>query len=338
MEVKTERPNKKYKLKPRQNLKYQSITNSSKNSSASSKSTVSNLSKYQSSKYLKNSNKPKISINDQYDTSFNTLSRRRIPAPVIRPLEVSGNYDNHSLYTSICSNPYKNNQITEIKDYQNYNTKNNTRHMQASSSSYLRRNITSVISDGNLDRTQPRTPTHRQIQIKENINLKPKLGKNKSTNCFKINSFVLYMRCPYCNHVLNDESTKRRALVKSKKKEVQKIYTRTETENKENININENFRKIVNEHTYTPYTPYFKRNSQDIIYQKMNSNDFYINERGGFVFKDKEYPANTIIIVNPKPDYSRYQSGSTVLGKHKNIKIYESPAPEKKIIIRPLKY
>ena len=70
----------------------------------------------------------------------------------------------------------------------------------------------------------------------------------------------------------------------------------------------------------------------------MNSNDFYINERGGFVFKDKEYPANTIIIVNPKPDYSRYQNGSKVLGKHKNIGIYESPAPEKKVIIRPLKY
>ena len=335
MEVKTEKLNKKYKLKPRQNLKYQSITNSSKNSSTSSKSTLSNLSKYQSSKYLKNSHKSKISINDQYDQSFNTLSRRRIPAPVIKPLETSGNYDNHRLYTSICSNPYKNNQITEIKDYQNYNNKNNTRHIQASSSSYLRRNITSIISDGSLDRIQPRTPTHRQIQRKENINLQTKIGKNKSSNCFNINSFILYMRCPYCNHVLNDESTKRKALVKTKKKEVQKVYTRRETENKENINLNKNYGGIVNEHTYIPY---FKRNSQEIIYQKMNSNDFYINERGGFVFKDKEYPTNTIIIVNPKPDYSRYQNGSKVLGKHKNIGIYESPAPEKKVIIRPLKY
>ena len=263
-------------MKPRQNLKYQSITNSSKNSSASSKSTVSNLSKYQSSKYLKNSHKPKISINDQYDTSFNTLSRRRIPAPVIRPLEVSGNYDNHSLYTSICSNPYKNNQITEIKDYQNYNTKNNTRHMQASSSSYLRRNITSGISDGNLDRTQPRTPTHRQIQIKENINLKPKMTKNKSNNCFKINSFVLYMRCPYCNHVLNDESTKRRALVKSKTKEVKKIYTRTETENKENININENFRKIVNDIKWIFKRKYYYSNSAFEIFTTTNKT-FYFN-------------------------------------------------------------
>ena len=335
MEVKTKRFNRVYKLNPKQNLKYQSITNSSKNSSTSSKSILSNLSKYQSSKHSKNSHKSKISINDQYDQSFNTLSRKRFPARVIRPLETSGNYDNHSLYTSICSNPYKNNQITEIKDYQNYNTKNNTRHIQASSSSYLRRNITSVISDGNLDRIQPRTPTQRQIQRKANIDLKPQIGKNKSSNCFTINSFILYMRCPYCNHVLNDESTKRKALVKTKKKEVQKIYTRRETENKEDINENKNYRKIINEHTYKPY---FKRNTEEIIYQKMNSNDFYINERGGFVFKDKEYPANTIIIVNPKPDYSRYQNGSKVLGKHKNIQIYESPAPEKKVIIRPLKY
>lgn len=331
MEVKTERLNKKYKLKPRPNLKYQNYTNSSKNSS---KSTLSNLSKYQSSKYLKNSFNSKISINDQYDQSFNTLSRRRIPAPVIRPIETSSeNYDNHRLYTSICNNPYKNNQITEIKNFQNYNTKNNTRHIQTSSSSYLRRNITSIISDGNLDRIQPRTPSHKQIKKRENNNLNPKMAKNKSSNCFKINSFILYMRCPYCNHVLNDESTKRKALVKTKKKEIQKIYTKRETQDKENIN--ENIRKIVKEHSYAPYC---KRNSQNIIYQKMNSNDFYINERGGFVFKDKEYPTNTIIIVNPKPDYSRHQYGSKIMGKNKNIEIYESPAPEKKVIIRPLNY
>ena len=331
MEVKTERLNKKYKLKPRENFKYQNNTNSSKNSS---KNSLSNLSKYQSSKYLKNSYHSKISINDQYDQSFNTLSRR-IPAPVIRPLETSENYDNHRLYTSICNNPYKNNQITEIKNFQNYNSKNNTRHIQTSSSSYLRRNITSTISDGNLDRIQARTPNHRQIQRKENNNLNTKMAKNKNSNCFNINSFILYMRCPYCNHVLNDESTKRKALVKTKKKEIQKIYTKRETENKENININETMKKIVKEHTYNHY---FKRNSQDIIFQKMNSNDFYINERGGFVFKDKEYPTNTIIIVNPQPDYSRYQYGSKVLGKNKNIKIYESPAPQKKIIIKPLNY
>ena len=326
MEVKTERFNKKYILKPKQNLKYQNNTNSSKNSS---KNSLSNLSKYQSSKYLKTSFNSKISINDQNDQSFNTLSRRRIPAPVIKPLETSEIYDNHSLYTSICNNPYKNNQITEIKNLQNYNNKNNTRHIQTSSSSYLRRNITSLISDGNLDRIQPRTPTHRQIQRKENNNLKQKIAKNKNSNCFKINSFILYMRCPYCNHVLNDESTKRKALVKTKKKEIQKIYTKREMQNKENININENIKKIVNEHTYAPY---FKRNSQDIRYQKMDSNDFYINERGGFVFKDKEYPTNTIIIVNPKPDYSRYQKGSKIIGKNKNIEIYESPAPEKKLL------
>ena len=331
MEVKT-KMFKKYNIKPSQNPKYQSNTNSSKNSS---KSTLSNISKYQSSKYLKTICNSKININDQYDQSFNTLSRRRIPPPVIRPLETSENYDNHRLYTSICTNPYKNNQITEIKNFQNYNTKNSTKHIQAPSSSYLRRNLSSVMSDGNLNRIQPRTPTHRQIQIKENKNLKPKICKNKSSNCFKINSFILYMRCPYCNHVLNDESTKRKALVKTNKKEIQKVYTRKETENKENININENIKKIIKEHTFTPY---FKRNSQDIIYQKMNSNDYFINERGGFVFKDKEFPTNTVIILNNKPDYSRYQKASKVLGKHNNIEIYESPVPEKKTIIKPLHY
>lgn len=333
MNSKTEKLNKINKIKPRQNLKYQSITNSSKNSS---KSTLSNLSKYQSSKYLKNSNKSKVSINDQNDQSFNILSRRRIPAPSIRPLETSENYDNHRIYTSCYTNPYKNNQFTEIKNFKNYNPKKNSRHIQSSSSSYLRTNLTtSIYSDGNLERIQPKTPTHRQIQKKENNSLKPKIVKNNSSNCFKINSFILYMRCPYCNHVLNDESTKRRALVKTKKKEIQKVYTRRETENKENINVNENIKKIINEHTYLPY---FKRNSQEITYPKRDINDYFITETGGFVFKDREFPTKTIIILNNKPDYSKYQNSSKVLGKNRNIEIYESPAPEKKVFIRSLNY
>ena len=63
---------------------------------------------------------------------------------------------------------------------------------------------------------------------------------------------------------------------------------------------------------------------------------YYFNERGGVVFISIEPPTTSIVIMNTKPDYSRYQKNCKILGKNKNIKIYEAPGPKTKVTIRTL--
>ena len=64
---------------------------------------------------------------------------------------------------------------------------------------------------------------------------------------------------------------------------------------------------------------------------------FYINENGVIVFSQNDQPTTSITIFSNKPDLSKYINESKVFGKKNNIGIYEGPAPETKVIVRPIK-
>ena len=64
---------------------------------------------------------------------------------------------------------------------------------------------------------------------------------------------------------------------------------------------------------------------------------FYINENGVIVFSQNNQPTTSITIFSNKPDLSKYINESKVFGKKNNIGIYEGPAPETKVIVRPIK-
>jgi len=64
--------------------------------------------------------------------------------------------------------------------------------------------------------------------------------------------------------------------------------------------------------------------------------NFYFNENRGIVFKPNIIPTVSIRIVKKKSNLSKYIKESKVYGKKKNINIYEGPAPETKVFIRPI--
>ena len=141
-------------------------------------------------------------------------------------------------------------------------------------------------------------------------------------NTFIINNLTYYIRCPYCHNVLNQEP--------KKGKEINKIYHKMDENDKENLD--ENIRQIIKEHTYDTNP---NLNETEIFYGNYNMKNYYLNERGGVVFKSQDGPINNILIIHHR-DYSRYQKETKVLGKKQNIGIYESPPPLKKVFIRPI--
>ena len=108
-------------------------------------------------------------------------------------------------------------------------------------------------------------------------------------------------------------------IVKNKENKI--IYQKT-MEDKENLD--QNVKTILKKYGY------------DDDKTKIIKPVYYFNERGGVVFKSSEPPTTSIVIMNTKPDYSRYQKNCKILGKNKNIKIYEAPAPKTKVTIRTL--
>lgn len=70
--------------------------------------------------------------------------------------------------------------------------------------------------------------------------------------------------------------------------------------------------------------------------KKVKMRNFYFNENGGIVFKPNIIPTISIRIVKKKSNLSKYIKESKVYGKKKNINIYEGPAPETKVFIRPI--
>ena len=191
-------------------------------------------------------------------------------------------------------------------NHQNIKLSNKNHHKESSkplhtvkSSTYLRKNKT--FQDNNK----------RIIQTPKTDN-----------NSFIVNNLTYYIRCPHCRHVLNEQP--------KQIKEINKIYNKLENNDKENLD--ENIQKIIREHTYGSNS---NLNEIKIIYKNYDIKNYYLNERGGVVFKSQDGPVNSILIVHHR-DYSRYQKETKILGKKQNIGIYEAPVPKKKVFIRPI--
>ena len=146
----------------------------------------------------------------------------------------------------------------------------------------------------------------------------PQISFNK--HYVKMNNMVYYIRCPYCHHKLNQEPEKEN-----------NNYKNINTENKENLS------HIFN-NDYKKYETERKRGVKKItIKEKEEYKNFFINEKGVIVFKQNDKPITSVQIITNKPDLSRYSGELKIFGKKRNISIYESPVPETKVIIRPIK-
>lgn len=184
--------------------------------------------------------------------------------------------------------------------------------------------------------TQPRTPLIttpiKNINYIKNISVvnnkrsvqtpQARTNKSYSTNkdyninkdCIKVNNLTYYIRCPYCHHELNQEP------------KIEKNH------NKEySIENKENFSESFNSDNTKYKTE--KKGIKNIF--KNDFKNFFINEKGVIVFKQNDQPTSSIKIV--KHDFSKYSNESKIFGKKRNISIYESPVPETKVFIRPIK-
>jgi hypothetical protein len=177
---------------------------------------------------------------------------------------------------------------------------------------------------------QPRTPLVSSL-INKNKNLFEKNTRREiktpqiSTNndFIKVNNLIYYIRCPYCNHTLNN--IPHNDITEKKEKN---YYQKYASENKENINEN-----ISYSNKYKTARKYKKILKEEKSIHK----SFYINENGVIVFSQNDKPTTSIQIVNRKPDLSKYTNESKVFGKKKNIGIYEGPVPITKVFVRPIK-
>ena len=174
------------------------------------------------------------------------------------------------------------------------------------------RNISNKFSYSNSRKiSQPRTPL-----VSSSIN------KNNN-DVIKVNNLTYYLRCPYCNHTLNNVPHNDR-----NEKIGKNYYQNYTSENKENINENISYSNIYK--TEKKYKKILKE-------EKSNHKSFYINKNGVIVFTQNDKPTTSIQIVNTKPDFSKYTNESKVFGKKKNIGIYEGPVPITKVFVRPIK-
>ena len=192
------------------------------------------------------------------------------------------------------------------------------------------RNISNKFSYSNSRKiSQPRTPlvsssinknifenkTRREIKT-------PQISINNN-DVIKVNNLTYYLRCPYCNHTLNNVPHNDR-----NEKIGKNYYQNYTSENKENINENISYSNIYK--TEKKYKKILKE-------EKSNYKSFYINKNGVVVFSQNDKPTTSIQIVNTKPDFSKYTNESKVFGKKKNIGIYEGPVPITKVFVRPIK-
>lgn len=161
--------------------------------------------------------------------------------------------------------------------------------------------------------------------IRRNIRT-PQARSNK--DFLNNSSMIYYVRCPYCNHLLNKEPeiNKIKNVVKFEKKH----YNTLSFDNKENIGENLFYNN--------KYMTEKKYEIKEIRKQENKGHGrFYINENGVIVFSQNDQPTTSITIFSNKPDLSKYINESKVFGKKNNIGIYEGPAPETKVIVRPIK-
>ena len=203
----------------------------------------------------------------------------------------------------------------------------NLRPSQTTTSSYIRRDSKISKAEGNPTKTQPKTPN--PLFQKKKISTQNKRNSRNITqtsidtsNSFQNNNYNYLSKGSYYRFNSNVDQKKEKPAVKNKENKIDYIYGQKKMEDKENLD--QNVKKILKEYLSDD-------NKTEIIKPK-----YYLNERGGVVFKSSEPPTTSIVIMNTKPDYSRYQNNSKILGKNKNIEIYEAPAPEKKVTIRSL--
>ena len=194
------------------------------------------------------------------------------------------------------------------------------------------RNISDKFSYSNSRKiSQPRTPL-----VSSSINKNKNIFENKTrreiktpqisinnNDVIKVNNLTYYLRCPYCNHTLNNVPHNDR-----NEKIGKNYYQNYTSENKENINENISYSNIYK--TEKKYKKILKE-------EKSNYKSFYINKNGVVVFSQNDKPTTSIQIVNTKPDFSKYTNESKVFGKKKNIGIYEGPVPITKVFVRPIK-
>ena len=177
---------------------------------------------------------------------------------------------------------------------------------------------------------QPRTPLVSSSTNKNNDMSGKSMRRNIKTplistnnDYIKINNLTYYLRCPYCNHTLNKIPNK-----DINEKIEKKNYIKYISENKENMNVNMSYSNIMKTE---------KKPINLLKEEKSNHKSFYINKNGVIVFSQDDKPTSSIKIVNSKPDLSKYINESKVLGKKKNIGIYEGPVLITKVFVRPIK-
>ena len=175
---------------------------------------------------------------------------------------------------------------------------------------------------------QPRTPLISSSLNKNNDMFDKSIRRNIKTpqintnnDYIKVNNLTYYLRCPYCNHTLNNIPNK---IEKTEKKH----YTKYNLENKENMNVNMSYSNIMKTE---------KKPINFLREEKSNHKSFYINKNGVIVFSQNDKPTSKIQIMNSKPDLSKYINESKVFGKKRNIGIYEGPVPITKVFVRPIK-
>lgn len=199
----------------------------------------------------------------------------------------------------------------------------NLKPIKTITSSYIRRD--SKISEGNPTKTKPKTPDpltqtkNMATQNRRNSRNIIQTSIDNTNNSAKINKNNYLNNGAYYRSKTNIEKKMENPIVKNKENKI--IYQKT-MEDKENLD--QNVKKILKKYGY------------DDDKAKIIKPVYYFNERGGVVFKSIKPPTTSIVIMNTKPDYSRYQKNSKILGKNKNIKIYEAPAPKTKVTIRTL--
>ena len=233
--------------------------------------------------------------------NFSQLSTYVLRSELVKGKEPNKEYFNKSTDKITVPLPNKKEKLNHImfQSNQRLNQNNQPRTPLVSTS---RNKITGISVINNNSRRNVQTP-----QV------------NNNKDYIKINKLTYYIRCPYCNHELNQDP------------KIEKIhYRKNLLENKENINNNK-----VNNIKYEPEKKYeIKRELKE---EKSEFKNFYINEQGVIVFTQSDRPITSIQIINNKHYLSKYSSELKVMGKKNNIGIYEPPAPTKKVIIRPIK-
>lgn len=293
------------------NLQEEKNENSKLNSSFSKKRKI-----YRSPRYLSKikDSKPENDASRTIDIN----SRRKIPVPVIKPIEIPKKevkkIENISSYQkSTHSNSQKKNYLPNSnlngKSNQNEN-KSNTKITHTCSSSYIKRNQSSQNTIINSSRGPQNKIPIQKIQNTNNRRNIPKPTINTSSLKNNNNS---NLKVSNSKNVSNVQQT---YIINSKESTTHQINNRRKIENKENLN--ENLKKIINQHTYDANSP---RNKQQIINKDNQRKDVYINRRGGAVLKTQESPKTNIIIVNHKSNVSVYNIQSKTLGKNNNISL-----------------